>query len=329
MIWLWIALSLVALFVLFPVAFHLHIIYRYLAIIVRILQEKPLFIVPHGQPRDDAEKVEITTSDGLTLHGCYFKAPQPRKGVLLFGIEFDSKCWSCLPYSEFLREAGYDIFAFEMRGQGQSAAQPGYQPLQWVTTFELDDFRAALKYLKGRPDADPRGCGFFGISKGGSAGLFIASEDPYIRCSVTDGVFATHRVMIPYMKKWIHIYTRRPLLANVLPTWYYGYVAKIALGRVEKERKCTYPHLEDVIHRMSPRPWLMIHGGADNYIKPDMALELFDRAGPPKEAWIVDKAKHNQSIQIANGDYRRRVVEFFERYLVSVESEAAPLVKSK
>ena len=48
---------------------------------------------------------------------------------------------------------------------------PGYDPLQWVTDYEVRDAEAALAYLKSRPDADPRGVGFFGISKGAGAGL--------------------------------------------------------------------------------------------------------------------------------------------------------------
>jgi hypothetical protein len=75
-----------------------------------------------------------------------------------------------------------------------------------------------------------------------------------------------------------------------------------------------YPELEKVLHRLAPRPWLMIHGGADNYIKPEMARELFSYAGAPKEFWLVDKAKHNQAMQTANGEYKRRVLAFFDKH---------------
>lgn len=325
MIWFGIALGVLVLaLAIAALAFHLRIIYRYLHLVVRILQEKPLFLVPHGQPREEAEKVQVRTYDGLTLNGCYFKSPTPRKGVILFGIEFDAKCWSCLPYCDYLWQAGYDIFAFEMRGQGTSPAQPGYEPLQWVTEFELEDFRAAIRYLKSRPDADPRGVGFFGISKGGSAGLAVAAEEPYVRCCVTDGIFATHTVLVPYMKKWIYIYTNLRGVAEYVPNWYYSLVGRMALERVEKERKCKYPHLESVLHKLAPRPWLMIHGGADNYIRPEMARALFDRAGPPKEIWIVDKAKHNQAIQMASEEYKRRVGAFFEQHLPATDASAPP-----
>ena len=132
------------------------------------------------------------------LAGCYLKRARPRRGVILFGLEFGSNRWSCQPYCEHLLAAGFDVFAFETRNQGDSDREPGYDPLQWVTDYEVRDAEAALAYLKGRPDADPRGVGFFGISKGAGAGLFAAGRDPYVRCCVTDGIFAmytTHRAV--------------------------------------------------------------------------------------------------------------------------------------
>jgi hypothetical protein len=37
----------------------------------------------------------------------------------------------------------------------------------------------------------------------------------------------------------------------------------------------------------------------------------------PRELWIVDKAKHNQAIQLAGDDYHARLVEFFDRHLAN------------
>src|SRR5438128_434037 len=147
---------------------------KYVEPIARVFQEKPLFIVPRGQADPAAEDVAFTTADGLTLRGCYFKASGKRRGVILFGLEFGSDRWSCRTYCEHLLATGYDVFAFEPRSQGQSDKQPGYDPLQWVTDYEVRDTEAAVAYLKARSDADPRGIGFFGISKGGNAGLHVA-----------------------------------------------------------------------------------------------------------------------------------------------------------
>jgi pimeloyl-ACP methyl ester carboxylesterase len=265
--------------------------------------------------------VTIRTTDGLNLRGCYLKAEGPRRGVLLFGLEFGSNRWACVPYCEHLLRGGYDVFALETRGQGDSDRMPGYEPLQWVSEYEVRDVRAALAYLKGRPDADPRGVGLFGISKGGGAGLFAAADDPYVRCCVTDGVFAVYTTLIPYMRHWFRIYNEHYVRQAMFPSWYYGRLGMIGLGWIEAERHCRFPHLEPALRRLR-RPLLLIHGGADTYIKPEMARALFEVAGPPKEFWLVPEAKHNLAFHVAGDEYRRRVLEFFDRHL----AKAAPAV---
>ena len=59
----------------------------------------------------------------------------------------------------------------------------------------------------------------------------------------------------------------------------------------------------------------MIHGGADAYVKPDVARALFDRAGEPKTFWLVEGAKHNQALHLAGDEYRARVLAFFDEHL--------------
>src|SRR5262249_35386106 len=280
---------------------HRRVLYYYVPRIARIFQEKPLFIIPRGQPVSGAEQVRFPTSDGLTLAGCYFKSRRPRRGVIVFGLEFGSAAWAAWPYCERLVESGFDVFAFEARNQGQSDSGPGYDPLQWVTRYEVLDTRAALDYVRGRPDADPRGVGFFGISKGAGAGVLVAADDPHVLCCVTDGMFATKTTLMPYMQQWFRIYnTRFPQC--LIPQWYYRMAGWIALRRVERERNCRFPSLEQAMVRLAPRPLLMIHGGQDTYIKPEMARALYERAREPREFWLVEGAKHNQALQVAGDE---------------------------
>jgi pimeloyl-ACP methyl ester carboxylesterase len=299
---------------------------KYLKHVVRIFQERPLFIIPRGQPRPDAEEVRFPTTDGLMLHGCYLRTQAPqRRGVILFGLEFGSNCWSCLPYCEHLLANGFDVFTFEPRNQGGSDHQTGYEPLQWVTDHEVRDYENALAYLRERGDAEPNGIGLFGISKGGSAGLLAAVHDPSVRCIVTDGIFATYTTMVPYMRKWVTIYSSRKALQRLMPNWVYGLVGRHAMKLTARARGCRFPHLERDIARLAPRPLLMIHGRADTYIKPEMAQALFARAGQPKELWMVEGAKHNQSLHVAGDEYRQRVLDFFRTQLAPLPLQDAEL----
>jgi pimeloyl-ACP methyl ester carboxylesterase len=96
------------------------------------------------------------------------------------------------------------------------------------------------------------------------------------------------------------------------------------LRRIERERGCRFPYLERQISRLAPRPLLMIHGGGDTYIKPEMAQALFDRAGAPKEMWLVEGAKHNQALYQAGEEYRQRVLHFFQTHLESLAGSTSP-----
>src|SRR5207237_2420054 len=120
--WLWLGLGIVGglllVLCLLGVLLFYHLKRRYLDYLVRIFQEKPLFIIPRGQPVSFGEDVRFQTEDGRTLVGCYLRTSATRRGVILFGLEFGSNRWACVSYCEQLLANGFDIFTFEFRSQG-------------------------------------------------------------------------------------------------------------------------------------------------------------------------------------------------------------------
>ncbi len=174
-----------------------------------------------------------------------------------------------------------------------------------------------------RPDADPRGVGFFGISKGAGAGLIAASRDPYVRCFVTDGVFATYTTLVPYMRQWFRIYNSHYAIQGLIPLWFYGLVGLVGMRQIERERGCRFPHLEKLSAPLGAASAADDPRQADTYIKPEMAGGIFDLARQPKEFWLVEKAKHNQALQVAGEEYRQRVLRFFEQHLEPLTDHGA------
>lgn len=316
--WIWtgvaVLLSLPLIVLILLAALLLYLRWRYMRFLERGLEEIPYFNVPRGQPRPEAEDLSFRTSDGLTLRGCYFKASGPRHGIIIYAPEYGANRWSCAGYCDHLVEAGYDVFAYEPRNHGDSDKEPGLEPMHWSLDRDVIDARAALEYLKSRPDADRRGIGLFGVSKGAGAGILTAAEDATIRCAVTDGMFGTLTTAVPYMRHWITIYNKSFFIQGLLPTWYYAILARWAVLRIGARRGVRFLHLEPALRRFK-RPLLMIHGQMDKYIRADMARSLFELASEPKEFWLIPEANHNQGLHVAGEEYCRRVREFFDKHL--------------
>jgi len=322
-----VALCFVGLLAFVVVGSHYYYRYKFLDQVVRIFQEKPLFVRPRGEVVPGSEDVTFTTSDGIALRGSYLRGEGKRRGVILFNPEFGSNRWSSELYCAKLRDTGYDVFTYEPRNQGESANDSSYAPLQWITDKDLTDASAALAYLKSRPDMDPRGLGIFGISKGGGLAMLLAAEDRTVKCIVTDGAYATYLTVVPFMRRFVAIYSPRKRIQALAPDALYGAIGMAAIRKVAKARNVRFQWVESEAKRISV-PVLMIHGEADSYIKPEMAKALFNRVGAPeKEFWAVPGAKHNQALNVAPLEYAQRLVDFFDDHLGDIPESRIVLTK--
>jgi len=292
-----------------------YVVIRYAPIVGRIFEEKPMFLPLRVARTEGGEDAWFPTRDRLRLAGTYFKARTPtRVGVLVFCHEYLSDRWSALTYADHLRDQGFDLFSFDFRNHGESPKDPAYNPLQWVTDHELYDLQGALAYLRSRPDADPAGVGVFGISRGGGTALCVASRDPRVWGVVTDGAFPTRGTMLSYINRWAEIYVGNPVFWKLMPKAVFEILCWATRVRTQMKLHCHYPDVERAAARLAPRPWLMIHGQKDAYIGIDIAQGLFNRAGDPKELWVVAGAKHNRCREKEPVAYPDRVATFFRAY---------------
>ena len=161
------------------------------------------------KPLKEGQSVEIPTDDGIRLRGTYLHSlTSHRKGVIAFCHELNGNRWSCVPYVEDLRRRGYDIFTFDFRNHGTSGRADGYDPLPWVTSFDLADVRAVIDYLTSRHDAFDDGIGLLGVSKGGTVALCATAYDPRVKTLIVDGACPTERMQIYYLRRFAKIFAR-------------------------------------------------------------------------------------------------------------------------
>ncbi len=292
--------------------FLFYIWWKYVPEVARMFLQPPMFQPTITEPDPGGEDVWFPTEDGLRLRGTYYPAQaDTRLGIVVFCHEFLSDRHSVYEYAGYLREAGFDLFAFDFRNHGDSAVEPGLKPIHWVSDRELIDVRGALAYLRSRPDTDPAGLALFGVSRGGGAALFVAADDPAIWAVATDGAFPTRSTMLTYVHRWAEMVVRSWWI-HWMPNWIFRFVG--ATGRIKASRILgrTLPRLERAVKKIPPRPWLAIHGERDSYVPVSVVADLTRRAGrgASVELWVVPKAKHNRCREIAPEDYRRRVSRF-------------------
>ena len=137
----------------------------------------------------------------------------------------------------------------------------GYRPTPWLTRHELADVQAAIDYLCDRPDADPHGIGIFGISRGGNAALCVAAGDPRVRAIVTDGAFPLDATIRHYIRRFMRIYVRIPLVDHLPDVCLISYCAwaKLLIGL---KRRCRFISVEQACRHVR-QPVFMIHGERD------------------------------------------------------------------
>ncbi len=308
---------IVAALLLLLLAVEVFLMVRLLPIIAGLFVNVTVRRVRPSDDRFEGEEVSFETADGVRLAGTL--GPEPEDSaeapIVVFCHEFSAKRQSAARYGWFLREAGYRVFAFDFRGHGDSSTVAGYEPRQWVTEHEVFDLRAALRYLRNRPDTSGRRIALLGVSRGAVAGLIVAGADPSIAGIVSDGAFCTQRTLHTYIRRWAPIFVDEPLRFILKsPDFMFAFFRWMAFKLAEHRLGVRFVSLMPALRRLRA-PVLFIHGEKDSYVDAAQAHRLRDAAGARADLWIVPDADHNEAAEIAPEEYRRRVADFLRETL--------------
>jgi pimeloyl-ACP methyl ester carboxylesterase len=118
------------------------------------------------------EEVELTSSGGNHIYGFLVqpKNSQPLDGVTILYCHGNSHCinryWGRV---ELLWEMGYRVFIFDYQGYGRSQGGPTGEAC-------LADGRAALAFLRGRPEVDTTRIVYYGWSMGTFVATYLAAD---------------------------------------------------------------------------------------------------------------------------------------------------------
>ena len=235
----------------------------------------------------------------------------PCRGLVLFCHELSADKWSAMKYCEGLWNAGFDILALDFRSHGQSEADTRTGPMHWLTTNEVIDVQAALRFIADHPDLSQLPLGLFGVSRGGGAALVAGALDERVQAVCTDGAYTTHSMTRLYARRWLTLIVPA-WMARLIPEWHVSMTIFFASRWSEWRRCCRYVTLEKSLPQLKDRPVLLINGKRDTYVLPEIARSIYDSiGGEERSLWIVPDAKHNQARTLATEHYDERLVEFF------------------
>ena len=319
----WVVVGIIAGLIVFD--FFVHAAFSVL--VLRIFEHKPPFDVQPADEILDAERISITTADGLTLRGNLRQHEhQSSQGLIIFCPELGGSHWSSGFYAEGLFDAGFDVLAFDFRNQGESDHMAGYDPLHWLTDYEVRDLTAAIEYARHRDDLKYQSLGLFGVSRGGSAALAVAARCNDIEFVACEGAFSTGSMLLYYAMRWGSLYLPEWLL-KLTPTWHLKTTLFLSRSLSQFRRRCRYTNLERLLPRLSKKQVLMISGLRDTYVCPEIAEQMRQQIGDDcRPVWMVPKAKHNMARLVEGDTYDQVLVDFFAAMPPSKLSE--PMIQS-
>lgn len=242
------------------------------------------------------DDVSFRSGTGVTIFGRFF--PGRTHATIILSHGYGAQQEQMLPWVNFLHQAGFSVFTYDMRGRGRSGG---------ISTFgalEQRDLISAVDYLAARADVDRGKIGALGFSLGGATTIMAAAQDTRIRAVVDDSGYAD-------IRHWFNSSIGEALRHPTDP--FSAFSLQMLEWRTGIDANALRPAA--MIAHISPRPVLIIQGTADHDLSPRNSTENFVSAKQPKELWFVRGAGHGQTLQRAGDAYVRRVVSFFRQAL--------------
>jgi uncharacterized protein len=247
--------------------------------------------VPQSHLGVSHEDVTFKTTDGLKLAGWYIPS-RNRSAVIVFPAGGRS---GGQEHARMLARHGYGVLIFDPRGTGESEGDP-------YRYGGERDVKAALAFLRSRPDVDPARIGGLGLSLGGELMLQTAGETAALKAVVSEGAgirSIREQMLKPGVLKWLSA-----------PYW------ATSTGAIAVfSNHAPPPNLKDLVARVSPRPIFLIYSGHPLGGE-ELNEQFYAAAGEPRTLWKVADAGHTGGLDTHPKEYERRVVGFFDHALL-------------
>jgi len=238
------------------------------------------------------ENVSFATSDGLKLKGWFIPNKESDAVVIVgHGYPFDKA--NILQATNFLANK-YNLFLFDFRYFGESEGRYSTGGAK-----EAKDVLAAVEFLKSRNFTK---IGAIGFSMGGAAILMSESKD--LDAVVIDSTYANMDLILEKLFVFFPGVLKLPF---VWLSKFYGLLFfKINANEISPLNSIKTFDI----------PIFLIHGEKDSQIPVKNTLLLYENSDKDKtELWIAPDADHGMAFALYPEEYKKKVLEFFNRHL--------------
>jgi pimeloyl-ACP methyl ester carboxylesterase len=241
------------------------------------------------------EEVHFSGGGGISLAGWYVPPKNGATIILLHG--YGGIRSDMLWHAEALVKAGYGVLMYDERASGESGGNR--RSYGWE---DGPDVGGAIRFIGERSGVKSPKIGIGGCSIGGQIALQGAILYPEIAAVWADGPSNIRAADNPPPQ---NLLTGLVGVSNYLLDFMY-----------ERELGITAPPaMIERIHRIAPRPVMLVGGGTEIGAVGSEAPRVRNYAGytgPNAQVWVIESATHCDGPTQQPEEYARRFVQFFD-----------------
>lgn len=269
------------------------------------------------------------SSDGLRLAGNLHLPDGHREGehrpafIVLHGFIGSKDDSHAELMATMLADWGYIALRFDFRGCGQSDGERGYV----LCHDQVADAKNALNWLVEQPGVDPDRVGLIGHSFGAAVACYAGAVEQRFAAIISSCGWGNGERKFrgqhpgPMWDKFMDMLESARLekqktgKAPIVPRFDVVPMAEHLRRHLSPEAQVEVSadtarsmfdfKAEEVIHWVSPRPILFIHGADDTVTPTEQSIRMWELAGQPKDLVLITGTDH---FPLAGGGHRTRSI---------------------
>ena len=256
------------------------------------------------------------TSDGIELAGNLHIPDGYKPGdklpafIVLHGFIGSKDDSHAEIMTRMMTDWGYAALRFDFRGCGKSGGKRGYV----LCHDQVADAKNALNWLSQRPEIDPKRIAVIGHSFGAAVASFVGAVEQRFAAVISSCGWGNGERKFrgqhpgPMWEKFIGMLTHaraekeRTGVAPIVPRFDVVPMAehlrkhlspKAQLEVSADTAQSMYDFkAEEIIHWISPRPVLFLHGADDTVTPTEQSIRMWELAGQPKDLILITGTDH-------------------------------------